>query len=96
MDSANPPSVVYSVEIARKGQPLGITIASAGGVLDPIVISNFAPGGLAERFGGTLVLGGILLQNRGTPRGRPDSGGQRGVAGGEEGVPSDSDPAELP
>uniref|UniRef100_A0A183CBE0 ribulose-phosphate 3-epimerase n=1 Tax=Globodera pallida TaxID=36090 RepID=A0A183CBE0_GLOPA len=42
-------SVVYSVELSRNGQPLGVTIASAGGVLDPIVISQLMPGGLAER-----------------------------------------------
>jgi hypothetical protein len=51
MDSAAAQSsVIYSVELARKGRPLGITIASAGGILDPIVISQLAPGGLAERF----------------------------------------------
>jgi hypothetical protein len=45
-----PQSVIYTVELARRGQPLGITIASAGSILDPIVISQLAPGGLAERL----------------------------------------------
>lgn len=48
MDSSQ--VVVYSIELTRKGQPLGITIASSGERGDPIIISQLASNGLAERF----------------------------------------------
>ena len=69
LDSA-PPAIVYTLELARKGQPLGITIASAGGILDPIVISQLAPGGLAERLANhSSQQQSFRLQNRGSARG---------------------------
>ncbi len=42
-------TIVYSVELSRRGGPLGITIASTDERGDPVVISQLAPGGLAER-----------------------------------------------
>lgn len=48
VDSA-PQTVIYSVELNRRRQPLGITIASTGERGDPVYISQLAPGGLAER-----------------------------------------------
>uniref|UniRef100_A0AC35U8D4 Glutamate receptor-interacting protein 2 n=1 Tax=Rhabditophanes sp. KR3021 TaxID=114890 RepID=A0AC35U8D4_9BILA len=54
------PSVIYSIELNRKGQPLGITIASSGEAGDPIVISQLAAGGLAEKTG-ALHVGDIIL-----------------------------------
>lgn len=52
LDESDPAiqTVVYSVELNRKGQPLGITIASTGERGDPVVISQLAPAGLAHRF----------------------------------------------
>lgn len=49
-----PHTVVYSVELSRKGGPLGLTIAGTDDRFDPIVISQLAPGGLAERYDADL------------------------------------------
>jgi hypothetical protein len=54
---------VYSIELARKGQPLGITIASSGERGDPIIISQLASNGLAERTGALHVGDRILAIN---------------------------------
>uniref|UniRef100_A0AC34QT36 PDZ domain-containing protein n=1 Tax=Panagrolaimus sp. JU765 TaxID=591449 RepID=A0AC34QT36_9BILA len=59
-------TVVYSIELARKGQPLGITIASSGERGDPIVISQLTNGGLAERTGALHVGDRILAINNET------------------------------
>uniref|UniRef100_A0A7E4UN49 Glutamate receptor-interacting protein 1 n=1 Tax=Panagrellus redivivus TaxID=6233 RepID=A0A7E4UN49_PANRE len=55
--------VVYSIELTRKGQPVGITIASSGERGDPIIISQLASGGLAERTGALHVGDRILAIN---------------------------------
>uniref|UniRef100_A0AC34GTG9 PDZ domain-containing protein n=1 Tax=Panagrolaimus sp. ES5 TaxID=591445 RepID=A0AC34GTG9_9BILA len=55
--------VVYSIELTRKGQPLGITIASSGERGDPIIISQLASNGLAERTGALHVGDRILAIN---------------------------------
>ncbi|KAL3121821.1 hypothetical protein niasHT_002049 [Heterodera trifolii] len=59
-------SVVYSVEMCRRGRPLGVTIASAGGISDPIVISRLMPGELAERTG-ALHVGDRIVAINGEP-----------------------------
>ena len=69
--------VVYSIELARKGQPLGITIASTGERGDPIVISQLASGGLAERFEFQVSMRKFnqdVFQNRSSPRWGSDIG----------------------
>lgn len=48
-DMEPPQTITYSIELSRKGQPLGITIASTGERGDPVIISQLASGGLAER-----------------------------------------------
>uniref|UniRef100_A0A914UK45 PDZ domain-containing protein n=2 Tax=Plectus sambesii TaxID=2011161 RepID=A0A914UK45_9BILA len=62
VDSA-PQTVIYSVELNRRRQPLGITIASTGERGDPVYISQLAPGGLAERTGALHVNDQILAIN---------------------------------
>uniref|UniRef100_A0A915MFB6 PDZ domain-containing protein n=1 Tax=Meloidogyne javanica TaxID=6303 RepID=A0A915MFB6_MELJA len=59
----SPQSFVYTVELLRRGRPLGITIASAGGALDPIIISKLAPNGLAERTGALNIGDQIIAVN---------------------------------
>uniref|UniRef100_A0A915EKA9 PDZ domain-containing protein n=1 Tax=Ditylenchus dipsaci TaxID=166011 RepID=A0A915EKA9_9BILA len=56
-------SIVYSIELSRKSQPLGITIASSSGNTSPVVISSIAPGGLAERTGAMHVGDRIIAIN---------------------------------
>uniref|UniRef100_A0A0N5AVQ6 PDZ domain-containing protein n=1 Tax=Syphacia muris TaxID=451379 RepID=A0A0N5AVQ6_9BILA len=55
--------VVYSIELNRKGKPVGITIASSGKIGDPVIISQLAPNGLAERTGAFRVGDQILAIN---------------------------------
>jgi len=52
--------VVYTVELVRRGGPLGITISGTESPNDPIFISGLAEGGLAERTG-ALHIGDRLL-----------------------------------
>lgn len=54
LDEFEPSSntVIYSVELNRKGGHLGITIAGNDDQVDPIIISQMAPGGIAEKYGG--------------------------------------------
>ncbi|VDK51845.1 unnamed protein product [Anisakis simplex] len=56
-------TVVYSIELNRKGRPMGITIASRGERGDPVIISQLAPRGLAERTGALRVGDRILAVN---------------------------------
>lgn len=49
-------SIDYSVEINRKGQPLGITISTTNEATNSVLISQLNPGGLAERFSPLLPL----------------------------------------
>uniref|UniRef100_F1KUU9 Glutamate receptor-interacting protein 1 n=1 Tax=Ascaris suum TaxID=6253 RepID=F1KUU9_ASCSU len=56
-------TVVYSIELNRKGRPMGITIASRGERGDPVIISQLAPRGLAERTGALRVGDRILAIN---------------------------------
>ncbi|VDN08252.1 unnamed protein product [Thelazia callipaeda] len=55
--------LVYSIELNRKGGPLGITIASSGEHYEPVLISYLAPGGLAEKTGAIQVGDRILAVN---------------------------------
>lgn len=45
-----PDAVVYTVEVASNGGPLGITISGTEEPFDPIIISGLTQGGLAERY----------------------------------------------
>ncbi|KAK0399663.1 hypothetical protein QR680_003151 [Steinernema hermaphroditum] len=56
-------TIAYSIELNRKGQPLGLTIASTGEPDDPVIISQLAPGGLAERTGALHAGDRILAIN---------------------------------
>uniref|UniRef100_A0A915Q1Q7 PDZ domain-containing protein n=1 Tax=Setaria digitata TaxID=48799 RepID=A0A915Q1Q7_9BILA len=56
-------SLIYSIELNRKGGPLGITIASSGERYEPVLISYLAPGGLAEKTGAIRVGDRILAVN---------------------------------
>ena len=42
--------VTYTVELQRRGGPLGVTISGTEEPLDPIFISGLTDGGLAERW----------------------------------------------
>ncbi|XP_076804617.1 glutamate receptor-interacting protein 2-like isoform X2 [Clavelina lepadiformis] len=51
-DDADSSNVIsYTVELKRRGGPLGITISGTEEPFDPIFISGLAPGGLADRTG---------------------------------------------
>lgn len=53
-------SVVYTVELHRRGGPLGITISGTDSPGDPIIISDIIKGGLAEKTG-AIHIGDLLL-----------------------------------
>ncbi|XP_056000816.1 glutamate receptor-interacting protein 1-like isoform X3 [Ostrea edulis] len=53
-------SVVYTVELHRRGGPLGITISGTDSPGDPIIISDIIKGGLAEKTG-AIHVGDLLL-----------------------------------
>ena len=48
-DEGNEGFIIYTVELQRLGGPLGITISGTEDPLDPIVISELTPHGLADR-----------------------------------------------
>ncbi|VDN17374.1 unnamed protein product [Gongylonema pulchrum] len=56
-------TLIYSIELSRKGGPLGITIASSGERNEAVLISHLTPGGLAERTGALRVGDHILAVN---------------------------------
>ena len=58
-----PQTVVYAIELSRRGGPLGITIASTDERGDPIIISQLATGGLAERTGALHIGDRIVAIN---------------------------------
>lgn len=49
VDESCDESVVYTVELHRRGGPLGITISGTDSPGDPIIISDIIKGGLAEK-----------------------------------------------
>ena len=49
-DEGNEGFIIYTVELQRLGGPLGITISGTEDPLDPIVISELTPHGLADRW----------------------------------------------
>lgn len=49
LDESCDESVVYTVELHRRGGPLGITISGTDSPGDPIIISDIIKGGLAEK-----------------------------------------------
>ncbi|OQR77056.1 glutamate receptor-interacting protein 1-like [Tropilaelaps mercedesae] len=69
--SDEPDAVVYTVEVARNGGPLGITISGTEEPFDPIIISGLTLGGLAERTGALHVGDRILAINGTSLRGKP-------------------------
>ncbi|KAL1481215.1 hypothetical protein MTO96_034610 [Rhipicephalus appendiculatus] len=56
-------AVIFTVELARHGGPLGITISGTEEPFDPIIISGLTEGGLAERTGALHVGDRILAIN---------------------------------
>ncbi|CAN8001135.1 unnamed protein product, partial [Ixodes hexagonus] len=64
-------AVVFTVELARHGGPLGITISGTEEPFDPIIISGLTEGGLAERTGALHVGDRILAINGQSLRGKP-------------------------
>lgn len=64
-------TVVFTVELARHGGPLGITISGTEEPFDPIIISGLTDGGLAERTGALHVGDRILAINGQSLRGKP-------------------------
>ena len=42
--------MTYTVELQRRGGPLGVTISGTEDPADPIIISGLTSGGLAERW----------------------------------------------
>ncbi|XP_066993611.2 glutamate receptor-interacting protein 1 isoform X2 [Anabrus simplex] len=64
-------SVVYTVELARHGGPLGITIAGSEEPFEPITISGLTNGGLAQQTGALHVGDRLLAINGESLRGKP-------------------------
>jgi C-terminal processing protease CtpA/Prc len=60
---SGPQTVVYTVELNRKGGPLGVTIVGTENRYEPIFISQLAPGGLAEKTGALHIGDRILAIN---------------------------------
>lgn len=50
VDASGEDLISYTVELERKGGPLGVTITGTDDPSDPVVISALAEGGLAARF----------------------------------------------
>lgn len=48
-DEGHEGCIIYTVELQRFGGPLGITISGTEDPLDPIIISELTPLGLADR-----------------------------------------------
>ncbi|KAJ9589081.1 hypothetical protein L9F63_017626, partial [Diploptera punctata] len=64
-------TVVYTVELARHGGPLGITIAGSEEPFEPITISGLTEGGLAEQTGALHVGDRLLAITGESLRGKP-------------------------
>lgn len=64
-------AVIFTVELARHGGPLGITISGTEEPFDPIIISGLTEGGLAERTGALHMGDRILAINGQSLRGKP-------------------------
>lgn len=64
-------TVVYTVELARHGGPLGITIAGSEEPFEPITISGLTEGGLAEQTGALHVGDRLLAISGESLRGKP-------------------------
>ncbi|XP_076350967.1 glutamate receptor-interacting protein 1-like isoform X2 [Tachypleus tridentatus] len=63
--------IVYTVELARHGGPLGITISGSEERFQPILISGLTDGGLAERTGAIHVGDHLIAINNQSLRGKP-------------------------
>ncbi len=48
-EEPDPDTITYSVELEKKGGPLGVTISGTEEPYDPIIISGLSEGGLAEK-----------------------------------------------
>lgn len=64
-------SVVYTVELVRHGEPLGITLSGSEEPFDPIIISGLTEGGIAEKTGAIHVGDRLLAINGHSLRGKP-------------------------
>ncbi|GLV42893.1 Glutamate receptor interacting protein [Carabus blaptoides fortunei] len=66
-----PEEIVYTVELNRRGGPLGITVSGSEDRSEPIVLSALTQGGLAEKTGALHVGDRILAINGETLEKRP-------------------------
>ncbi|CAL1527022.1 unnamed protein product [Lymnaea stagnalis] len=70
-DEGNEGFIIYTVELQRFGGPLGITISGTEDPLDPIVISELTPHGLADRTGAIHVGDRLLAVSGDTTKNKP-------------------------
>ncbi|XP_063443888.1 glutamate receptor-interacting protein 2-like isoform X1 [Mytilus trossulus] len=69
-DDSGGECVMYTVEMQRRGGPLGITISGTDTPGDPIIISDLVEGGLAVRTGAIHIGDRLLAINGDTTRGK--------------------------
>ncbi|CAG2239395.1 GRIP [Mytilus edulis] len=69
-DDSGEECVMYTVEMQRRGGPLGITISGTDTPGDPIIISDLVEGGLAVRTGAIHIGDRLLAINGDTTRGK--------------------------
>ncbi|XP_069141413.1 glutamate receptor-interacting protein 1-like isoform X2 [Argopecten irradians] len=69
-DDSGEECVTYTVELQRRGGPLGITISGTDNPADPIIISDIIEGGLAERTAAIHIGDRLLAINGTTTRAR--------------------------
>ncbi|KAH9487789.1 Glutamate receptor-interacting protein 2 [Bulinus truncatus] len=70
-DEGNEGFIIYTVELQRFGGPLGITISGTEDPLDPIVISELTPHGLADRTGAIHVGDRLLAVSGDSTKNKP-------------------------
>ncbi|GFN84600.1 hypothetical protein PoB_001110600 [Plakobranchus ocellatus] len=70
-DEGNEGFIIYTVELQRYGGPLGITISGTEDPMDPIIISELTPHGLADRTGAIHVGDRLLAVSGSTTKNKP-------------------------
>uniref|UniRef100_A0A2C9LP33 PDZ domain-containing protein n=1 Tax=Biomphalaria glabrata TaxID=6526 RepID=A0A2C9LP33_BIOGL len=70
-DEGNEGFIIYTVELQRFGGPLGITISGTEDPLDPIIISELTPHGLADRTGAIHVGDHLLAVSGDSTKNKP-------------------------
>ncbi|XP_059153790.1 glutamate receptor-interacting protein 2-like [Physella acuta] len=70
-DEGHEGCIIYTVELQRFGGPLGITISGTEDPLDPIIISELTPLGLADRTGAIHVGDRLLAVSGDTTKNKP-------------------------